>query len=108
MSQETLGHRADIHPTWISHIESGRINPTWANVRRIAKGLSVPLGQLADAAQLNEKDPLTTTQRSEPIPPAPPKTPPIPEGLITDIDDVYERLGAFRKRLKEASEPKGS
>jgi transcriptional regulator with XRE-family HTH domain len=47
LSQETLGHRAEIHPTWISHIESGRINPTWGNVRRIAKGLGVPLSELA-------------------------------------------------------------
>jgi XRE family transcriptional regulator, regulator of sulfur utilization len=51
LSQETLGHRAGIHPTWISHIESGRINPTWGNVRRIAKGLKVPLSQLAGAAE---------------------------------------------------------
>jgi transcriptional regulator with XRE-family HTH domain len=50
LSQETLGHRADIHPTWISHIESGRINPTWGNVRRIAKGLEVPLSKLAALA----------------------------------------------------------
>jgi transcriptional regulator with XRE-family HTH domain len=55
LSQETLGHRADIHPTWISHIESGRINPTWGNVRRIAKGLKVPLAQLADLAEELER-----------------------------------------------------
>ena len=51
LSQETLGLRAEIHPTWISHIESGRINPTWGNVRRIAKGLDVPLSQLAALAE---------------------------------------------------------
>jgi transcriptional regulator with XRE-family HTH domain len=51
LSQETLGQRADIHPTWISHIESGRINPTWGNVRRIAKGLKVELAQLAALAE---------------------------------------------------------
>jgi len=51
LSQETLGHRAGIHPTWISHIESGRINPTWGNVRRIAKGLKVPLPRLAEIAE---------------------------------------------------------
>jgi transcriptional regulator with XRE-family HTH domain len=55
LSQETLGHRADIHPTWISHIESGRINPTWGNVRRIAKGLKVPLAELADLAENLER-----------------------------------------------------
>jgi XRE family transcriptional regulator, regulator of sulfur utilization len=55
LSQETLGHKAEIHPTWISHIESGRINPTWGNVRRIAKGLKVSLAQLAQLAEDYEK-----------------------------------------------------
>jgi DNA-binding XRE family transcriptional regulator len=55
LSQETLGHRAEIHPTWISHIESGRINPTWGNVRRIAKGLRVPLQELAALAEEMER-----------------------------------------------------
>lgn len=51
LSQEALGLIADIHPTWISHIESGRVNPTWGNVRRIAQGLRVPLAQLAALAE---------------------------------------------------------
>lgn len=55
LSQEMLGHRAEIHPTWISHIESGRINPTWGNVRRIARGLRVPLPELAALAEEIER-----------------------------------------------------
>lgn len=51
LSQEALGHSADIHPTWISHIESGRVNPTWGNVRRIAAGLQVSLPVLAALAE---------------------------------------------------------
>ena len=51
LSQEALGERSEIHPTWISHIESGRINPTWGNVRRIARGLKVPLTRLAQLAE---------------------------------------------------------
>lgn len=51
LSQEALGLRADIHPTWISHVESGRVNPTWGNVRRIAQGLRVPLPVLAALAE---------------------------------------------------------
>ena len=51
LSQEALGLRADIHPTWISHIESGRVNPTWGNVRRTATGLEVPLPLLAAIAE---------------------------------------------------------
>lgn len=56
MSQETLGNRADIHATWISHIESGRINPTWGNVRRIARGLEVRLKDLAELAEKLEDE----------------------------------------------------
>lgn len=55
LSQETLGHRSEIHPTWISHIESGRINPTWGNVRRIARGLKVSLPELATLAEELER-----------------------------------------------------
>jgi len=51
MSQEALGLIAGIHPTWISHMESGRVNPTWGNVRRIAAGLDVPLPVLAALAE---------------------------------------------------------
>jgi transcriptional regulator with XRE-family HTH domain len=51
LSQEELGHRADIHPTWISHIESGRNNPAWGSVRRIASALDVALWQLAKRAE---------------------------------------------------------
>jgi transcriptional regulator with XRE-family HTH domain len=56
LSQEALGERAEIHPTWISHIESGRINPTWGNVRRIAKGLGVKLPRLAELAERLERE----------------------------------------------------
>ena len=51
LSQEALGLRSGIHPTWISHMESGRVNPTWGNVRRIATGLAVPMHVLAALAE---------------------------------------------------------
>ena len=51
LSQEALGMVADLHPTWISHLESGRVNPSWGNVRRIAYGLKVPLAVLAARAE---------------------------------------------------------
>lgn len=62
LSQEELGLRADIHPTWVSHIESGRINPTWGNVRRIAIGLEVPLPELAELAEALELENGTAPQ----------------------------------------------
>ena len=56
MSQEELAHRADMHPTWISQLESGRSNPSWATVRRIAAGLGVPLDRLAALAEELQND----------------------------------------------------
>ena len=57
LSQEQLGLDAGIHPTWISHIESGRINPKWGNVQRIAEVLGVRLSELATLAEdLNLED----------------------------------------------------
>ncbi|HXR30061.1 MAG TPA: helix-turn-helix transcriptional regulator [Solirubrobacterales bacterium] len=51
LSQEELGHLAEIHPTWISHIESGRTNPAWGTVRRIAKVLDVRLSEIVLLAE---------------------------------------------------------
>jgi transcriptional regulator with XRE-family HTH domain len=46
MSQETLAHRAGIHPTWISKIERGHNNPAWGTVRHLAAALDVSLLEL--------------------------------------------------------------
>lgn len=51
LSQEELGHRAEIHPTWISHIESGRTNPAWGTIRRIAAVFEVPLSEIVLLAE---------------------------------------------------------
>ena len=51
LSQEELGHLAEIHPTWISHIESGRTNPAWGTVRRIATVFDVRLSELVLLAE---------------------------------------------------------
>lgn len=51
LTQEELAERADVHSTWISHYESGRINPAWGNMRRVARGLEVTLAELAALAE---------------------------------------------------------
>ena len=56
LSQEALGERSEIHPTWISHIESGRTNPAWGTVRRIAKVLEVRLSELVLLAERLAED----------------------------------------------------
>lgn len=55
LSQEALGFRAELHPTWISHLESGQVNPGWGSVRRIATGLYVALPELAALAEELER-----------------------------------------------------
>ncbi|MGN6257303.1 MAG: helix-turn-helix domain-containing protein [Solirubrobacterales bacterium] len=62
LSQEALGLEADIHPTWISHIESGRVNPTWGNVQRIADALGIHLWELAKLAEEFEREFRTAPQ----------------------------------------------
>ncbi len=56
LSQEELGHLAEIHPTWISHIESGRTNPAWGTVRRIAAVFEVPLSAVVLLAESMPED----------------------------------------------------
>jgi transcriptional regulator with XRE-family HTH domain len=56
LSQEELGLRAGIHPTWVSHLESGRNNPAWGSVRRLAAALDVKLSELAALAEAPEQD----------------------------------------------------
>ena len=46
LSQETLAEKAQLHPTYVSGVESGNRNPTIKVVDRIAKALDVEPGQL--------------------------------------------------------------
>jgi transcriptional regulator with XRE-family HTH domain len=50
LSQERVAHGADLHPTWISHIEGGS-NPAWGTVKRIASALGVEVSELAKQAE---------------------------------------------------------
>ncbi len=54
LSQEEVAHKADLHPTWLSHIEAGR-NPAWGTVRRIASGLGIEVSELARLAEQIDK-----------------------------------------------------
>jgi transcriptional regulator with XRE-family HTH domain len=50
LSQEQVAHGADLHPTWVSHIEGGS-NPAWGTVRRLASSLGVAVSDLARLAE---------------------------------------------------------
>lgn len=48
LSQEAFAHEAGIHRTYVSDLERGARNPTIEVVDRLARALSVPLGDLLD------------------------------------------------------------
>lgn len=51
MSQEALGAASGIHATWISHIESGRVNPRLSNLAQLSEALGVKLSDLLAFAE---------------------------------------------------------
>lgn len=55
LSQEALAHLVGLHPTRISHLESGRVNPRWGVVRRVARALDVDLAELAALSEQLER-----------------------------------------------------
>jgi len=54
LSQEEVAHGADLHPTWLSHIEGGS-NPAFGTLKRIASALGVEVSDLARLAEEIEK-----------------------------------------------------
>ena len=47
-TQERLGERADLDPTYISDIERGVRNPSLLSLVSVAKGLGIPLAKLCE------------------------------------------------------------
>lgn len=46
ITQERLADKVELHRTYIGFIEQGKRNPSIANIRKIAKALSVSLKEL--------------------------------------------------------------
>lgn len=51
LTQEQLALRAELHQRWISNVETGKRNPSYASVRRLASGLELAASQLIAAAE---------------------------------------------------------
>jgi transcriptional regulator with XRE-family HTH domain len=51
LSQEQVALDAGMEPSWLSHIESGRRNPSWGTIQRIAQALGVRVSSLALRAE---------------------------------------------------------
>jgi transcriptional regulator with XRE-family HTH domain len=51
MSQRALAEKAGISASWVSRIESGRYDPAWGDIRKLAHGLGVAMETLAEIAE---------------------------------------------------------
>lgn len=51
LTQEALSLRADLHQRWISNVENGKRNPSYASLRRLAAGLNLSASELLARAE---------------------------------------------------------
>lgn len=51
LSLEALAGQSGMHPTYVSAIERGLRNPTWARLRGLAQALDITISQLVTAAE---------------------------------------------------------
>lgn len=56
LSQEAVALDADMEPSWLSHIERGRRNPSWSTVQRIAAAIGIQVSGLALRAEQIEDE----------------------------------------------------
>jgi transcriptional regulator with XRE-family HTH domain len=51
LTQEQLANDTDLHQRWISNVETGKRNPSYASLRRLATGLGLPVSELLQRAE---------------------------------------------------------
>ena len=56
LTQEQLANETDLHQRWISNVETGKRNPSYGSLRRLAAGLELSASQLIARAEQFEND----------------------------------------------------
>jgi transcriptional regulator with XRE-family HTH domain len=51
LTQETVANDTDLHQRWISNVETGKRNPSYASLRRLAAGLNLTASELIARAE---------------------------------------------------------
>lgn len=59
LTQETLANNTDLHQRWISNVETGKRNPSYASLRRLADGLGLSASELLARAEQIEASGIT-------------------------------------------------
>lgn len=56
LTQEQLANETDLHQRWLSNVETGKRNPSYASLRRLAAGLQLSASELLGRTELVESD----------------------------------------------------
>jgi transcriptional regulator with XRE-family HTH domain len=51
LTQEQLANNTDLHQRWISNVETGKRNPSYGSLRRLAAGLELSASELLNRAE---------------------------------------------------------
>jgi transcriptional regulator with XRE-family HTH domain len=51
LTQEALSLRAELHQRWISNVETGKRNPSYGSLRRLASALDLSVSKLIARAE---------------------------------------------------------
>ncbi|UUY01799.1 helix-turn-helix domain-containing protein [Svornostia abyssi] len=54
LTQEQLSLKSGLHQRWISNVETGKRNPSYTSIRRLAAGLSWQASELLAEAEAQE------------------------------------------------------
>ncbi len=54
LTQEQLANETELHQRWISNVETGKRNPSYGSLRRLAAGLDLAASELIARAERND------------------------------------------------------
>lgn len=57
ITQEQLALRSGLHQRWISNVETGKRNPSYGSLKRLASGLDLAASDLVARAEAHETSP---------------------------------------------------
>jgi transcriptional regulator with XRE-family HTH domain len=61
LTQEAIALAGDLHQRWVSNVENGWRNPSYASLRRLAQALGLTTSELIALAEQIEKDSASAT-----------------------------------------------
>jgi transcriptional regulator with XRE-family HTH domain len=61
LTQEQLANDTELHQRWLSNVETGKRNPSYGSLRRLAAGLELSASELLARAEQIEHDAAATT-----------------------------------------------